>query len=637
MARGNTLSPSRAAARRSGRVRAQNASGNAPRPSPPRDAKESKIIIEVAEEANSDNDDSANRQLVEDMNKEAGKPRRIGIHGAASTPRATATTTSTAKRKRGRPSEDARPSASKRHKAITEQQVGASGGYRIEIPTHGPSAGGLKRHPISTKPRPRSWAQDITAYPIDEEPAASSGKKTRVLNKRHISNPSPFKGKKDVDKTVPANVSLDDTIAVEHVEQSRRERQHSGDADPDYESVQNSGADTESEDRDENAQEKVVEAKVEMTDDELRQEYCQKVQSLIQVHDCAEHWGTLFVSAERIREGADKYGSDSDRDGAESGVGKAAARALDAVDRLYSSRSIDWMAAETASAAAMAKIKLVTETERLDETTKRGRDLHTCIIPRLEGILNAILEQIKPDLESTEEHLTPLLDMLENTEEVLERARKWAPRPSSLAGSEILGRIRDEFAPSVMKIKQAYNGYVTHLRRIEESKRTALAHEKRKAHWQEMKRREEAERAWRIRSFEEAARKRCRELDEEDRRPLREITRTVAPQVHDIDEFSDSAADEEIYRDPIEAVAGTVSVPWTEAENALLLSALQMKFPQENRFSELYRRYGQRLPGRNIDDIRRQATFLKRSLMTMVEERPDEEHKYWGWLISIPG
>lgn len=378
----------------------------------------------------------------------------------------------------------------------------------------------------------------------------------------------------------------------------------------------------------------------------------------INVFGCGEAWTDLLVAGHTYRKIVREYADDHAHSGsgrkykARTQVGKAATEALEEVLELCEDGTTHWAAILAAMTTARKTTRLIEDKEA---PSPRGVDLYLSVLPYFVRILKAVLLRVKPKSTTTKTQLAPLTGTLEFAWETLERARLWNPRPTALQGYKLLALIRDEYAPSVKQIRKAYGIQLDKMTAAEKAEEAKLKEKRRiehqnelnKAYKQERERLiqavrnasamelraihevDQAKQQWKqeVRAKYEAERKRQEQLQ---RRPLREITRTIVGTIHDIDDLAEDGTARAIYQDPQEE-------KWSEAELQALWIALTKEYPKENRFAMIHQRHGSRMPGRSVDEIRRQAVVLKRGCEDLVRSKPPEEAATWNFLMSVPG
>ena len=507
-----------------------------------------------------------------------------------------------------------------------------------------------------------STAQGVDLGDTALAPRAEKAKKSKRSRQRAISDADPESeseegreqeaGLATAAPGPPTRTVRNDAISTFYG--TAREGQADQDDAPQEETEADAHAQDEQEDLD------TLEQKDREQEERLRQKCCEGVESLIQLFGCGDPWGKLLVAAHMHRKIVREFvhdhaeGRPTKRYNPQTEVGKAATEALDKLSKLYEEEKVDWAAEAAAATAACLATRQIKDNE---SPSKRGLDLYLSVLPRYVPILKAVLRRIQPKPTSTRAHLGPLIRMLKYTSEALERARAWQPRPRAFEGYNLLALVRDDYTPCIKRIREGYSKQLAVLAADEEAQRARLKERERIAHQEEQDRLWLQTREDRIQTTRnaaantlqnmkmqqrlkeeqrlEAGAKLRAEQKEKDRRPLNEITRRVVGPVHDIDDFEEDGT-RHIYQDPEEAVT-TQSRAWSQAELAALWQALMKQYPKENRFAMIHQRHGKEMPGRTVDDIRREAVAQKRGCMDLVASLAPAEAAKWNFLMSVPG
>jgi len=90
-----------------------------------------------------------------------------------------------------------------------------------------------------------------------------------------------------------------------------------------------------------------------------------------------------------------------------------------------------------------------------------------------------------------------------------------------------------------------------------------------------------------------------------------------------------------VKRELTEEIPPPAPVAWTDAENTVLLNALQ-KYTSEGRFQDIVDAYGatgRKLGKYDLDEIVAHARWLKQSMARPLQTELDES---WNWLRSVP-
>jgi hypothetical protein len=362
------------------------------------------------------------------------------------------------------------------------------------------------------------------------------------------------------------------------------------------------------------------------TEEPTRRRYRTRYRPYSQLYNCEESWLSLLIFRDDIRT------LRPSRDPITKGIQTTTTtRALEQIERaieLYKVNNLDADAVEKAASKVEKRISKIQEATKFRENAFRGQDLYYYIIPEMITAVAALLRALKPTTRSTIAEITPLIDMLDHTLLALNKALKWNPRPSTLAGKDnnnILRRTRIEVQNAIMKILHAYQ---LHVRRLDAAKRHAvyLAEDERRV-------------AAAQKLVEDLQRAKLARIDES-RRRARELLAKPLPSVyhaplHTVSQGSataqtrpqqPAAEPEDIYPPP-----NTYAV-LSAAERQVLVPALQ-KYRGPNRFEEIVAEHGESaLHGRTVDDVRSQAIHFKRSVRAYMEKTEGD----WSWVESIP-